>query len=146
MRLEADNENWSACVDAPSGGERKLISLRGWSGQWKMSACVDAPSGGQRKLISLRGCAFRRIAKTDKPTWMRLQANSGNWSACVDAPSGGQRKLISLRGCVFKRIANTDHLRGCAFRRIAKTDQPTWIRLEANSENWSAFVDAPSDG
>ena len=164
MRLEADSEKWSAYVDAPSGGWRKLISLRGcalrptaktnqtaWmrleADSENRSACVNAQpaSGGQRNLISLRRCAllnnlhrcaFRRTAKTDQPSWMRLQADGEdsdqtafmrlqadreNWSALVYAPSWGQRKLINLRGC--------------ALRRTVKTDQPSWMRLQVDSED-----------
>ena len=119
---------------------------------------MDAPSGGQLKLICLRVCAFKPTVKTDLSAWMRLQADSKNWSACVDAPSGGQRKLISLRICAFSWHRKLISLRRCAFSRTAKTDQPSWMRLQAenedsdqfawmclqaDSENWLACVDAP---
>ena len=164
MRLEAESETWSAYVDAPSGGWRKLISLRGcalrptaktnqtaWmrleADSENRSACVNAQpaSGGQWNLISLRRCAllnnlhrcvFRRTEKTDQPSWMRLHGDSENWSACVDAPSGGQWKLISLHECAFRWRAKTlISLRGCAFRLTEKTDQPAWTRLQADSED-----------
>ena len=119
-RLQADIENWSACV--------------------------DASSDGQRKLINLHGCAFRRTAKTDQPAWMCLQADSENWSAFVDAPSGGQRRFWSVcvdvpSGGQWKLIS----LRGCTFWRTAKTDQPSWMRLQADNEDsdqpaWTILV------
>ena len=164
MRLQADSEDWSVCVDAHWGEQWKLISLRGCAFGRTAKTLISLRGCASRQTlktdqsawvrlqadsedISLRGCAFRRTVKTDQPVWMRLQADSEDWSVCVDAPSGEQWKQISLRSCAFRRTAKTlISLRGCASRRTVKTDQPSWMRLQADSENWSACVGAPSGG